>query len=49
MLLLSLDWVNRKHNGGGPAFGPDVYLYVGVGHGGGVHGNAGKVWKLVPE
>ena len=45
-VLLEIDWPSRKHNGGALAFGPDGYLYIGLGDGGISHG-IGKdvVWE----
>lgn len=37
-VLLEIDWPSRKHNGGGLAFGPDGFLYIGLGDGGVSHG-----------
>jgi len=42
-VLLSQHWPSRKHNGGALAFGPDNYLYIGFGDGGGIHGVGEKV------
>ncbi len=45
-VLLELDWPSRKHNGGGLAFGPDGYLYIGLGDGGVSHGVGKQVlWE----
>jgi glucose/arabinose dehydrogenase len=37
-VLLKVDQVNRKTNAGALAFGPDGYLYIAMGEGGGGHG-----------
>lgn len=37
-ILIELDWPSRKHNGGALAFGPDGYLYIGMGDSGASHG-----------
>jgi len=42
-VLLEVDWPSRKHNGGGLAFGPDGFLYIGLGDGGASHGVGKKV------
>lgn len=45
-VLLEIDWPSRKHNGGALAFGPDGYLYIGLGDGGVSHGIGPKViWE----
>lgn len=41
-VLLQIDKPQRNHNSGRLAFGPDGYLYVGVGDGGGAHDGGGR-------
>lgn len=37
-VLLTIDQPTPEHNGGGLKFGPDGYLYLSLGDGGGIHG-----------
>jgi uncharacterized repeat protein (TIGR03806 family) len=48
-ILLLVDQPEQNHNGGHIAFGPDGYLYIGLGDGGGggdTHGNPGNGQRL---
>lgn len=48
--ILSIEQPFPNHNGGGLAFGPDGYLYLGVGDGGGngdPHGNAQRLDSML--
>ena len=39
--ILAVDQPQSNHNGGQLAFGPDGYLYIGLGDGGGIQGDGG--------
>lgn len=48
-ILLTVEQPETNHNGGHVAFGPDGYLYIGLGDGGGggdVHGDRGNGQRL---